>query len=243
MRRHSSLLLQLRAATLVALTALSGLALCATLRAADTKPAATDGIALAIVFDTSGSMNQPVAAKTAAGRDAKFRVAQRAFGLVLDRLETFTKSPAAKPLSVSVTIFKGQNAVVALPLTPFDAAHLRRWLADARADGATPLGNALYLAGQQLLSSPAASRHLLVLTDGANTTGRTPEAALKQINAAAEHKKIAVFTHIIALDVAPATFAALKQQGATLIGAADETQLNTQFDFILEEKILVEAPR
>lgn len=241
MRRPSST--SLRTPAIVALTALSGLALCTSLSAADTNPPTTESIALAIVFDTSGSMNQPIAAKTTAGRDTKFHVAQRAFGLVLDRLEGFTKSPVAKPLSVSVTIFKGQNAVVAVPLVPFDAANLRRWFAHARADGATPLGNALYLAGQQLLSSPASSRHLLVLTDGANTAGRTPEAALKQINEAAEHKKIAVFTHVIALDIAPATFAALKQQGATLIGAADETQLNTQFDFILEEKILVEAPR
>ncbi len=249
MRRHSCPLLLLRAPALVALTALSGLAFCTSLHAASAKPSAptpvvaADGIALAVVFDTSGSMNAPIAAKSAAGRDPKLRVAQRAFGLVIDRLEAFTKSPAAKPLSVSVTIFKGQTAAVALPLAPFDATNLRRWLANARADGATPLGNAIFLAGQQLLSSPATSRHLLVLTDGANTTGRTPEAALKQINEAAEHKQIAVFTHIIALDIAPATFAALKQQGATLIGAADETQLNAQFDFILEEKILVEAPR
>lgn len=243
MRRHSRPVLLLRTSAIVALTALSGLVLCTSLHAADPKSVAADGIALAVVFDTSGSMNQPIAAKSSAGRDSKLRIAQRAFGLVLDRLEAFTKSPAAKPLSVGVTIFKGQDATVALPLAPFDATSLRRWLADTRADGATPLGNAIYLAGQELLATPAASRHLLVLTDGANTTGRKPEAALTQLNQAAERKQIAVFTHIIALDIAPATFAALKKQGATLIGAADETQLNAQFDFILEEKILVEAPR
>jgi hypothetical protein len=245
MRRPSSS--PLLAPAIVALTALSGLAFCTPLPAANARPVApspavaTDGIALAVVFDTSGSMKQPIAAKTAGGRDTKLRVAQRAFGLVIDRLEAFAKSPGAKPLSVGVTIFKGQDALVVIPLAPFDARTLRLWLANAVSEAATPLGNAIYLAGQQLLASPAASRHLL--TDGANTTGRTPEAALKQINAAAEKKQTAVFTHIIALDIAPATFAALKQRGATLIGAADEAQLTSQFDFILEEKILVEAPR
>lgn len=223
-----------------ALLALSVSASRPRLHAAD----AERGIAIVVVFDTSGSMNSPVAAQSsAANRDSKFRVAQRAFGLVIDRLEAFTKSPAAKPLSVGVTVFKKQDAAVAIPLAPFDPVALRRWLTTARADSATPLGNALFLAGQELLASPAASRHLLVLTDGANTAGRSPESALAQLNRAAEKKQTPLFTHIIALDIAPATFATLKQQGATLIGAADEAQLNSQFDFILEEKILVEAPR
>jgi hypothetical protein len=249
MRRSSSS--SLRALAIVALTALSGLTLRPPLYAADAKSAATaapaaiatDGIALAVVFDTSGSMKELIAANTSGGRDAKFRVAQRAFGLVIDRLDAFTRSPAAKPLSVSVTVFSGRDAHVAIPLAPFDARSLRRWLAHTSFDSSTPLGNAIYLAGQQLLASPAASRHLLVLSDGANNTGRTPEVALQQISVAVERKKTPVFTHIIALDIAPVTFAALKRQGATLIGAADEAQLNTQFDFILEEKILVEAPR
>lgn len=206
--------------------------------------AAEPGIALVVVFDTSGSMNSPIAAKSSNGsRDSKFQAALRAFGLVIDRLEAFAKSPVAKPLSVGVTVFKKQDAAVALPLAPFDAAALRRWIANARADSATPLGNALFLAGQELLAAPAASHHLLVLTDGDNTAGRSPESALAQLNRAAEKKQTPLFTHIIAFDIAPSTFAKLKQQGATLIGAADEAQLNSQFDFILEEKILVEAPR
>jgi hypothetical protein len=240
MRRSSRF--PLRTSAILALATFSGLTSPAPLHAAPPTPAA-DGIAIGVVFDTSGSMKDQIAAKNSTGRSTKIAVAQRAFGQVIDRLEAFTKSPAAKPLSVSVTVFKGQTAAVALPLAPFDAAALRRWVATTRADSATPLGDAIFLAAQQLLSTPAASRHLLVLTDGANTAGRSPETALAQINRAAEKKQIALFTHIIALDIAPATFAALKKQGATLIGAADETQLNTQFDFILEEKILVEAPR
>ena len=35
-------------------------------------------------------------------------------------------------------------------------------------------------------------------------------------------------------------FAPLKRQGATVVAAADEKQLNQQLDFVLEEKILLE---
>jgi hypothetical protein len=206
-------------------------------------PAPDERIALAVVFDTSGSMRDPLGGGAGANRDAKYRVAQRAFNAVIDRLEAFTKDATAKPLSVGVYVFRDTHAVVALPLAPFDAARLRQWLGSMRPDGSTPLGDALFLAGQDLLATAAASRHILVLTDGANTAGRSPESALKSIAQAAERKQVAVFTHIIALDIKPAVFAALKKQGATLIGANDEAQLNTQFDFILAEKILVEATR
>jgi len=193
---------------LVAFTALSCLALGSPLRAA-----AEPGIALAVVFDTSGSMKDPVAKSAGATRDAKSLIAQRAFRTVIDRLETFTQSPAATPPSVGVAIFKRQNAQVVIPLAKFDARTLRLWLSHASFDASTPLGDAMYLAGKSLLASSAASRHLLVLTDGANTDGRKPADALAQINLAAERKNIAVFTHIIALDIAPTTFAALKKQG------------------------------
>ena len=48
---------------------------------------------------------------------------------------------------------------------------------------------------------------------------------------------------MIALDLNPQTFNGLRTRGATVIGAANESELNASFDKILEEKILIEAPR
>ena len=200
-------------------------------------------IAVEVIFDTSGSMKATIPSQSAGRREAKLAIAQRSFGLVIDRLQTFLKGPNAKPLSIGVYVFTDTKATVALPLAPFDAPRLRQWLAGTTANASTPLGDAIFLAGRDLLAAPAASRHLLVLTDGENTTGRSPEDALRMLNEVSDRKQTPVFTHIIALDIKPDVFAALKKQGATLIGAADEAQLNAQFDFILEEKILVEAPR
>jgi hypothetical protein len=46
---------------------------------------------------------------------------------------------------------------------------------------------------------------------------------------------------MLALDIPPKVFASLQKAGATVIGAADEKQLQSQLDFILENQILVEA--
>lgn len=205
-------------------------------------PAAADRIAVAVVFDTSSSMRQAFRAGSKNG-EPKFQVAQRALDAVLTRLDAFTQGPNAKALSVGLYIFQEKEAIVAEPIAPFHPARLRQRVKAMRADAGTPLGDALYLAGRDLLATPAAARHILVLTDGANTNGRTPEAVLAMLQKAAERKQTAIFTHVIALDIEPRVFATLRDQGATLIGAQDEAQLAARFDFILEEKILVEAPR
>jgi Ca-activated chloride channel family protein len=209
--------------------------------AANAQPTA-DGIAIAIVFDTSGSMTNRLAAKTGTA-PTKIAVARRAFTSVIARLEAFTKGPAAKPLTVGVYVFRGNDAAVGVPMSAFDPAKLRTWLEKTAPNGPTPLGAAMSRAGRDLLAVPATSRHILVLTDGENTAGPSPEIVLRQLTEASTRASAVLFTHIIAFDIKPEIFAALKKQGATLIGATDEAQLNEKFDFILDEKILVEAPR
>ncbi len=46
--------------------------------------------------------------------------------------------------------------------------------------------------------------------------------------------------HFVAFDVDAKQFAPLKKLGATVVGAADEKQLNTQLEYILQRKILLE---
>jgi hypothetical protein len=202
-----------------------------------------DAIALAVVFDTSGSMAQPIPTKPGSPPSAKILVARRAFDAVIERLNTFAAAPNAKPLYVGLYVFQGNHGRTALPLARFDAAKLRAAIAGLEPGGATPLGATMLRAGRDLLAARAASRHMLVLTDGENTAGPKPEKALAQLLESGTRQQVSLFTHVIALDIKPAVFATLQKNGATLIGAADEVQLNAQFDFILEEKILIEAPR
>jgi hypothetical protein len=44
----------------------------------------------------------------------------------------------------------------------------------------------------------------------------------------------------VAFDVDAKVFAGVKKLGATVVSAANESQLNTQLEFVLEKKILLE---
>jgi hypothetical protein len=79
------------------------------------------------------------------------------------------------------------------------------------------------------------------LTDGENTVGITPLNALTALQKQNQGQDQAIFVHMLALDIPPKVFASLQKAGATVIGAADEKQLQSQLDFILENQILVEA--
>ena len=46
--------------------------------------------------------------------------------------------------------------------------------------------------------------------------------------------------HFVAFNAAAKEFNGVKKLGATVVGAADEKQLDTQLDFILQKKILLE---
>lgn len=210
-------------------------------------------VALAVVYDTSGSMRETIPA--ADGRpEAKHLIARRALLAVADRLEKFTAAPVAsaeptapvppaRTLDLGLYVFNQRQPDVALPLAPFSAAALRQWVrAQKLPSDSTPLGATLLQAGQALLKSSASHKHLLVLTDGENSTGVTPQHALQALQAHAEQTQTSFFVHVIAIDIKPTVFRALQRQGATLIGAADEKQLQAQLDFILENQILLEAP-
>jgi Mg-chelatase subunit ChlD len=202
-------------------------------------------IALAVVYDTSGSMRGTV--RTASGRlEAKHIVAKRAFGAVIERLEQYTAPGAdktAKELDLAIVVFDGSRPREAIPMAPLYGDIVRRWLETLpQPDSSTPLGDAMAMAGRALVSTPAASKHLLVLTDGINTTGATPLAALTALQAQNQRQDQPIFVHVLALDIPPAVFSSLQKAGATLIGASDEKQLQSQLDFIFETQILVEAP-
>ena len=81
---------------------------------------------------------------------------------------------------------------------------------------------------------------MLVITDGVNTVGPTPAAALAQLQQEAQKKSTSVAVHFVAFDVDAKVFEGVKKLGATVVEASNENQLNTQLEFILEKKILLE---
>ncbi len=198
-------------------------------------------IALAIVHDTSGSMREKVR-DTGGNRSPKYEIANRALASVVARLEQFQQtSGAGRELAAGLFVFKGENAREAVPFGRFDAAALRAWTKSFLApDGPTPLGYAVQAAGNALRKSGAAARHVLVITDGENTAGPEPAAVMAAFKSDKESADGAILFHFIAFDVQTNAFRKVKEQGATVVAAADEKELNEQLEFILEEKILLE---
>jgi hypothetical protein len=203
--------------------------------------AAEDGIALAIVYDTSGSMKEPVA--TADGRRAaKYIIGNRALEQIIRRVENFaTNSVPPRTIHAGLFIFSGTGAREAVKFGPFIPAAMLDWIKQYRGpDSGTPLGTTIDAASRAVLNSKFSQKHVLVVTDGLNTAGPDPVLVVPKINKAAEARGGVVFIHFVAFDIDAKVFAPLKKMGVTVVGAADEKQLGQQLEFILEEKILLE---
>jgi len=200
-------------------------------------------VALAIVYDTSGSMRDAV--RDVGGRGApKYVIGNRALLAVIGRLESFRgeePAGAAVRLETGLFTFDGKQARAAVRLGKFDARELRHWAKSFIApDGPTPLGPAVQMAADALLERKAGRSHVLVITDGENTAGPDPATVIRALNQQASPSGEKISFHFVAFDVNANAFKAIKEQGATVVSAADEKELNDQLEFILEEKILLE---
>jgi hypothetical protein len=224
--------------SLAVMTALVALEQGTTCRAAE-----EDGVALAIIYDTSGSMHDSVRDTT--GRmSPKYVIANRALTAVAKQIQAYaTSSTGGTPRRVDagLFVFSGNTARQAVKFGPFDAAALEDFARNfSNPNGNTPLGNALNVASRTVLNSPLSRKHVLIITDGLNTEGPAPEVVMPNIKRQAEEKHATLSVHFVAFDVAAQQFAPIKKLGATVVGAADEKQLNTQLEYILQRKILLE---
>jgi uncharacterized protein YegL len=224
--------------SLAVLTALVALEQGTTCRAAD-----EDGVALAIIYDTSGSMQKTVRDST--GKSSpKYIVANRALTAVAKQIQAFAAGNAGgapRKVQAGLFVFSGDSAREAVEFGPFDAAALERFARSfSSPSGNTPLGNALSTATRRVLSSPLSRKHVLIITDGENTAGPTPAAVMPKLKQQAQEKQATVSVHFVAFDVDAKVFDSVKKLGATVVGAADEKQLDTQLEYILQRKILLE---
>jgi Mg-chelatase subunit ChlD len=137
--------------------------------------------------------------------------------------------------------FKGTTAAEAVKYGPFDPAALRDWVNHfAHPAGTTPLGNSIQVASRAVLGSSLSHKHIVIITDGVNTAGPKPEEVMPGILRAAAQGGGKISLHFVAFDVDAKVFAPVKRMGATVLGASDQAQLNTQLEYIFEKKILLE---
>ena len=202
-----------------------------------------EGIALAIVYDTSGSMAEGVPA--GGGKSApKYVIANKALSAITDRISQFAKSApdgAPRKIEVGLFVFQGSGARAAVQYGPFDAAAIQEWVRTfSKPGGATPLGNSIKSASKSVIDSNLSHKHIVIITDGMNTSGPKPEEVVPGIKLEARKKNGEVSFHFVAFDVDAKVFDPVKKLGATVLGASNEQQLRSQLEFIFVKKILLE---
>ena len=193
------------------------------------------GAAVAILIDTSGSMRDEAPGDTR----PKYIVAQEAVEAMLDATDAFIAKRPDFPIKIGIYSFSSSVRTLR-PIAPYDRAAIRQVLtALPRPGGGTAIGEALREARPDLYRAGVFRKYLLVVTDGDNTSGRSPERVARDIFRKSEG---AVQVYFVAFDTSPEKFAFLKEVGGDVIGAGTGAELRTALDGIYQGKILAEAP-
>jgi len=192
------------------------------------------GAAVAILIDTSKSMNEDAPGETR----PKAAVAREALEAMFDATESLISRRPDFAVKVGIYSFSSQASTV-LPMQAFDRAAIRTALARLpRPGGGTAIGEAMLAARPDLYRSGVFRKYLLVVTDGENTSGRSPDQVAREIFQKSEH---GVAIYFVAFDTDADRFAFLKQVQGDAIGAGSGEELRKALDEIYQGRVLAEA--
>lgn len=192
------------------------------------------GASIALVLDVSGSMRD----KTAGEKRPKYLVAREALRTILATTDEFVARQPDFPINVGLYTFSDE-VTTEVPVARYNRSKLEAALtALGRPKGGTAIGDAMDVARTDLYKAGTFRKYILVVTDGANTSGRDPEEVAREIAARSEG---AVRQYFVAFDIDKERFAFLKELNGDVLGAADGLALRTSLDSIYRGKILAEA--
>jgi Mg-chelatase subunit ChlD len=192
------------------------------------------GAAIAILVDTSGSMRD-----APPGDDRpKAAIAREALEAMLDATDAFVAKRPEFAVKVGIYSFSSDVSTV-MPIRSFDRAAVREALARLpRPRGGTAIGEAMRTARPDLYRSGVFRKYLLVVTDGENTSGRSPDSVAREIFEKSEH---GVQIYFVAFDTSADRFSFLKDVQGDVIGAGSGAELRQALDEIYQGRILAEA--
>jgi Mg-chelatase subunit ChlD len=207
----------------------------------DSAAAPREGLAAAILIDVSGSMNETVAGADGKA-DRKINVARRAAQELVEQFARYAEDHPGDTVLLGLYEFSDRSSETdcrpILPMGAPDRTRAAAALASMRADGGTPIGNAMISGKRELDRAGLSRRHLLVVTDGENTDGFPPEEIAAAIGRRPEAERPSMY--FVAFDVEAARFSRVRDAGALVLGAADGRELASTLDALLRGKILVE---
>ena len=202
-----------------------------------------EGIAAAILVDTSGSMEDQVVGSDGSSIQ-KIVVARRAVVDLIRQFVQYARKNPDRPVLVGVYEFSSRDrqphcrSIIAL--APPDLTAAEAAVEQMTPKGGTPIGDAMIQAKQDLDLTGMSRRHILVVTDGKNNKGYSPGAVADAIARQPQEDRASVY--FVAFDVSAERFNAVREAGGLVLEAASESELNQTMDFILTGRILVEQP-
>lgn len=192
------------------------------------------GASVALLLDVSGSMSAPAKGDTR----PKSSVAREALEAMLQATDSFAVRQPGFPVNVGLYAFNGAVSTL-LPVMPYNRMALLKALASVPpASGSTAIGDAMELARADLYRAGAIRKYILVITDGDNTSGRSPRDVAREI---ATRSDGAVRLYFVAFDVDASRFAFLKEVNGEVLGAANGIALRAGLDSIYRGRILAES--
>jgi Mg-chelatase subunit ChlD len=199
-------------------------------------PNRKDGTAVYLLLDVSGSMNDGV--PNAAGTvEPKLVIAKRAAIDACNAIAKYADEDKNRTIRLAVASFS-DDYLVAFEMNKPDAAALARAINGLHTRGGTAIGDAVVKAQEALDRTGLKNQHILVLTDGENNTGASPESAATAINALPEALRPSMY--VVAFDVNAGVFSGVKAKGWQVFSAADGKQLKQQLDEVVGGHILIE---
>lgn len=204
-------------------------------------PAPREGLAAAILIDVSGSMDDKVEGPD--GRQQrKIDIARRAANDLVAQFSRYAQDHPQEPVLLGIYEFSERGGKPdcrpIVPMAAPDPARASAAIEAMDAQGGTPIGNAMIAGKLALDATGVTRRHLLVVTDGANTDGFEPEDVAVAIGRRPEVERPSLY--FVAFDIDEARFQAVREAGGLLLPAANARDLNVTLDSLLRGKILVE---
>lgn len=177
---------------------------------------------VAFIIDTSSSMDGSVSGKR------KIDGAKQALKGILEQYKDYNE--IHHNVEAGLFYFRGSFPTTVaqdLPIRPFDYSTLVSRVSSLEANASsTPLGISLAYVERALDRAANGQKNIVLLTDGANTAGKSPESIFASINATNKGIGDSETTlYVVAFDTDPENFRKLREHGAIVYGAKDAREL------------------